>query len=165
MKNPVIIMPNNIYCDQCGGPIGQDQKFCERCGNQLLTAHDSPLAPKTPHHSENILPSEKVPKGLLDPVQMNYVIEEKFWEWGSGSIYNESGQQIGKMNRKLLTIREKIELRELDERVVASIHRKLVAIRPTYTLKDENEQFLGHFEKLCLTFFIRNSTLKIPQEI
>jgi uncharacterized protein YxjI len=155
-------MPDNIYCDQCGGPIGQDQKFCERCGTRLFTAHDSLIAPKTPHHSENILASEKVPIGLLDPVQMNYVIEEKFWECGSRTIYNESGQPIGKVNRKLLPIREIIELRELDERVVASIYRKLVAIRPTYILKDENEQILGHFEKTLLNILHPKFNLKNP---
>ena len=40
---------------------------------------------------------------LLDPKRNYYVLKEKLWDWGSGDIYDEKGNTIGKMKRKLLS--------------------------------------------------------------
>ena len=155
-------MTENTYCDQCKGPIDQDQKYCERCGAQQPTVLKSSLSPDNIHHIKNIRPSEQATQGLLDPCRMIYVIEENFTQGGSCIIYTETGLQIGTLNRRLLAIRDQIEIRDLDNQVVTSIHRKLVAIRPTCTLKDENEQLLGYLEKTLLNllhpkFYLKNT--------
>ena len=154
-------MSENIVCSQCGRPAQPGQKFCESCGSQLGIVHKSSSNPSTLQNSENS-PSSNNFSGLFDPRHRNYVIKEKFWDWGSGPIFDETGLQIGKMKRKLLTIREKIDIMEVDDRVVASIHRKLIAIRPTYILKDEHEQILGSFEKTLLSLLHPKFYLKDP---
>jgi uncharacterized protein YxjI len=79
---------------------------------------------------------------------MAYVIKEKFWDWGSGPIYDASGKEIGKMHRKILSIRRRIEFQELNGTIVASIHQKLLSIRQTYDLHDgDNGPLIGRFSK------------------
>jgi len=159
-------MANNKYCSQCKEPAEQDQKYCERCGSRLPDTSGSsrtPPAPQKSQHPEKTHPTEKISFGLLDPCQLSYVIKEHFLEGGSSPIYNDSGQHIGKIQRKLQAIRENIEMLELDDTIVASVHRKLVAIRPTFALKDGNEKLLGHFEKTLLNLLHPKFYLKNPQ--
>ena len=53
-------------------------------------------------------------ESLLNPDRNYYVIKEKLWDWGSGDIYDESGATIGRMKRKLLSLRAEITVDEPD---------------------------------------------------
>ncbi len=52
--------------------------------------------------------------------------------------------------RLFLSLRARIELKELDGTLSAQIHRKLMAIRPTYDLKDAQSIIIGRLRKAIL---------------
>ena len=143
-------MSPDIFCPQCGDKSPVGQKFCEKCGATLPTS--APAGGKAPS-PQTTMPPRAVAGGLFDPSRTYYVIKEKFWDWGSGPIYDEKGQEIGKMHRKLLSIRKRIEFQELDGTICAYIARKLIAIKPTYDLHDPDETHLGRFSKTLLSIF------------
>ncbi len=91
--------------------------------------------------------------GLIDPDREYYAIKEKFWEWGGGDIYDERGEVIGRMKRKILSLRALITLMEPDGRPVLTINRKLFALRTSYDIKDDGGNLLGRTRKKILTFF------------
>ncbi len=144
-------MTDTIHCPQCGTIAKQGQKFCESCGSEL------PQIIST-DNKQNNAPSI----GLFDPSHMNYVLQENYWDFGSGPIYDEKGNQIGKMKRKLLSLRAKIELLEMNGHIVASIQRKIIAIKPSYDLMDENEVLIARFQKTLLSVFRPKFELKDP---
>jgi uncharacterized protein YxjI len=92
-------------------------------------------------------------QGLFDPRRLGYVIKEKFWDWGSGPIYDEHGNEIGKMHRKIFSIRKRIEFMELDGSISAYIAQKLLAIKPTYDLHLPNETRIARISKTFFSFF------------
>lgn len=90
---------------------------------------------------------------LLDPNREFYLIKEKFWDWGGGDIYDERGETIGMMKRRILSLRAQIRVMEQDERTVLTINRKLLSIRASYEIKDAMENLLGRTKKKILTLF------------
>jgi uncharacterized protein YxjI len=127
------------FCAKCGDPLEPGQKFCEKCG-AVVEGAANPV-PSTQQEASG---------GLFDPSRQYYILQEKYWSWGSGSIMDEKGQEIGKMHRKVFSIRQRIELVELDGTVSAMIHKKIVAIRPTYDLKDGQERDLARLKKTII---------------
>lgn len=87
---------------------------------------------------------------LFDPAREYYVLHEKFWDWGSGDILDETGRVIGKMHRRWFSLRAKIELQEPDGKLRAVLNRKIWSIRQTYDLKDKHERLLGRFRRAIL---------------
>jgi uncharacterized protein YxjI len=168
-------MAQQIYCPQCGNPSPLGQKFCEKCGGKLpqtlpkgnpqeMAASQATQMPQTvipptstsmPLTSMPMPPNQNYPArgGLFDPSHNFYVLKEKFWDWGSGPIYDERGQQIGKMHRKIFSIRKRIEFQEMDGSVSAFIAMKLVAIRPTYDLHTTDEIRIARISKPLLSIF------------
>jgi len=90
---------------------------------------------------------------LLDAERQYYVVKEKFWGRGSGDIYDETGATIGKMDRKVFSMRATIEVTEADGAGLFTVNKKLVSIRPSYDIKDESEELLGRTKKKFLSFF------------
>lgn len=164
-------MPQTIYCSQCGDPSPMGQNFCEKCGSRLPTTDpmENPQETAAPQNTQNFSPtSHQTPhmnytsRGLFDPNHMSYVLKEKYWDFGSGPIYDTAGRQIGSMKRKLLSIRSRIELYEANGQLAGAINRKLIAIKPTYTLHDEYDNIIGRFEKTLLSlihpkFYLKDS--------
>ena len=92
-------------CPNCGAPAKADEQFCEQCGTILpvITLGDR--------------------SRIFDLTRMEYVIKQKFWNWGNGPIFDAEGNEIGKIFRKILSIRHCIEFQELEGTISASIEK------------------------------------------
>jgi len=93
------------------------------------------------------------PGGLFDLNRNYYVLKEKYWDWGSGDILDEKNQPIGRMKRIILSIRRRVELRELDGTVVATIHSKIISARGAQDLKTPDGQMIARIKKKILSLF------------
>lgn len=101
------------------------------------------------------------PMGLFDPSHRFYIIKEKFWDWGSGPIYDEHGWPIGKMHRVLLSLRKRIEFQEMDGRIIAYIAKKLVSLNPfVYDLHTPDDVRIARLSKTILSIFRPRFELK-----
>ena len=89
---------------------------------------------------------------LLDPKRNYYVLKEKLWDWGSGDIYDEKGNTIGKMKRKLLSLRKQITVSDFDNKEILTVNRKIASVRKTYEIKDMDDKILGRTNKKIMSF-------------
>jgi uncharacterized protein YxjI len=90
----------------------------------------------------------------LSSPRVNYfILKEKWWDWGGGDIYNEKGMPIGKMHRKVISLRALTEVTEMDGTLVFTINKKLVSIRASYMIKDAQGNILGRTNRKILTLF------------
>ncbi len=85
--------------------------------------------------------------GLFDLNRDYYILKEKYWDWGSGEILDEKNEVIGRMKRKILSIKRKVELLELDGTLSASIHAKLISARNAQDLKDAQGNLIARIKK------------------
>jgi uncharacterized protein YxjI len=64
-----------------------------------------------------------------------YLIRERFFRLGEDSdITDEQGRLVLHVDGKVLSLRNRLVLRNPDGREVAQVQRKLVAMRPTYEI-------------------------------
>jgi uncharacterized protein YxjI len=64
-----------------------------------------------------------------------YLIRERFFRLGEDSdITDEHGQPVLQVDGKVLSLRNRLVLRDPEGREVAQVQRKLVAMRPTYQI-------------------------------
>ncbi len=82
-----------------------------------------------------------------------FVLKEKWWDWGSGDIYDGKGIPVGKMHRKVVSLRALTEVTETDGTLVFTVNRKIVSIRASYIIKDAQENTLGRTNRKILTLF------------
>jgi uncharacterized protein YxjI len=94
-----------------------------------------------------------VERGLLSPGVNYFVLKEKWWDWGSGDIYDEKGMPVGKMHRKVISLRALTEVTETDGTLAFTVNKKLVSIRASYMLKDAQGNMLGRTNRKILTLF------------
>ncbi|MHA1821773.1 MAG: LURP-one-related family protein [Promethearchaeota archaeon] len=151
------------FCPKCGDPVEPGQNFCEKCGYDLRQVNSSGaqnvVASVSPSSTSTVSSGS-----LFDPSRNYYILQEKYWDWGSGPIMDEKGQKIGEMHRKVFSLRAKIEFRELDGTVSAAIHKKIIAIKPTYDLKDPQENLLARLSKTVFSVFRPKFYLENPQK-
>ena len=88
---------------------------------------------------------------LLDPDRNYYVLKEKLWDWGGGDIYDERGQTIGKMKRKILSLRSEITISEPNGSPELTVNKKIVSLRRSYEIKDHQGNLLGITKKKILS--------------
>ena len=143
------------YCSECGEELkSADQKFCEQCGAEIhLIKEEKVKRTENTATKPSQIPTYSRPGGLFDLNRTHYVLKEKYWDWGSGDILDDKGQIIGKMHRKIFSIRKKIELLEVDGTVAATIHAKLISARGAQDLKTPDGQLIARIKKKILTFF------------
>jgi uncharacterized protein YxjI len=133
------------FCQYCGARLKAGANFCNACGNPVREYQAAP-GPTTSVQPQPIVTSTV--KSLFDPHRRYYTVKREWWTWGSGEIYDERGMVIGHMNRRVFSIREAIEFREADNRTTSAlIHRKLMAIRDTFEIKDSREQLLARVKQ------------------
>jgi uncharacterized protein YxjI/ribosomal protein L40E len=88
---------------------------------------------------------EEVPASafLFDENRLYYVFDRSWWGFGEGSFYDEKGNIIGHMYRRILTVRRSIEFRETDNTTVSAVlHRKLAAL-DTMEIEDGRQLHLA----------------------
>ncbi len=90
---------------------------------------------------------------LLSPEVNYYVLKEKWWDWGGGDIYDDAGASVGKMHRRVISLRAFTEVTEGDGTLVFTVNKKLVSIRPSYMIKDADGILLGRTNRKILTLF------------
>jgi uncharacterized protein YxjI len=134
-----------MYCQNCGAEIKEpNQNFCQNCGSELKATIE--LVPSSPQVSSKN-------GGLFDINRNYYILKEKYWDWGSGDILDENNQIIGRMHRKIFSIRKKVEIMEPDGTVVATIHAKILSARGAQDLKTPDEVLIARIKKKILSFF------------
>ncbi|MHA1150813.1 MAG: LURP-one-related family protein [Promethearchaeota archaeon] len=159
-----------MHCPNCGIKVNKEgQRFCEHCGTELpvIASLSSSQAPENLSYINQTqdapYASYNVPGGLFDINRNYYIFKEKMWDMGSGDILDENGNLIGKMKRKILSIRRRVSLLELDGTVSAVIHAKIISARGAQELKDPEGNLIAKIKKKILSFFKPKFYLEDPE--
>ena len=93
---------------------------------------------------------------------MRYVIREKFFHLGEDSeITDESGRTVFQVDGKVLTLRDRLVIRDTAGNEVAGVQRRLIALRPTYEIEIGGER-AAQVRKHFFTPFRDRYTIDIP---
>ena len=91
-----------------------------------------------------------------------YVIRERFFRLGEDSdITDEQGRPVLQVDGKVLSLHDRLVLRDPTGREVAEVHRRLVALRPTYQIS-VGGQDVAEVRKHLFTPFGDRFTIDIP---
>ena len=91
-----------------------------------------------------------------------YLIRERFFRLGEDSdITDEQGHPVLQVDGKVLTLHDRLVLRDPAGREVAQVHRRLVALRPTYQISAGGQE-VAEVRKHFLTPFRDRFTIDIP---
>jgi uncharacterized protein YxjI len=91
-----------------------------------------------------------------------YVIRERFFHFGDDfDITDETGRRVFEVDGKVLTLRNRLVLRDPSGRQVAQVARKLVALRPSYEISTGREH-AAVVRKSFFTPFRDRFTIDIP---
>jgi uncharacterized protein YxjI len=90
-----------------------------------------------------------------------YVIREKMFRLGEDSdITDESGQPVLHVDGKVLSLHNRLILRDPDGREAAQVHRKLAALRPTYEITIDGKN-VAEVRKHLFTAFHERFTIDV----
>ncbi len=93
---------------------------------------------------------------------MRYVIRERFFRLGEDSdITDESGQPVLHVDGKVMTLRDRLVIRDPAGQEVANVHRKLIALRPTYEITVAGRE-VAEVRKHFFTPFRDSFTIDVP---
>ena len=93
---------------------------------------------------------------------MRYMIREKFFRLGEDStIMNEAGQPVFEVDGKVLSLHDRLIVRDLAGNEVVNVHRRLLTLRPTYEITRGGET-LATFRKHFFSPFVDRFTVDIP---
>jgi uncharacterized protein YxjI len=91
-----------------------------------------------------------------------YLIRERFFRLGEDSdITDEHGRPVLHVDGKVLSLRDRLVLRDPEGREVAQVQRKLVAMRPTYQVAVAGEE-AAEVRKHLFTPFRDRFTIDVP---
>jgi uncharacterized protein YxjI len=91
-----------------------------------------------------------------------YVIRERFFRLGEDSeITDDRGRPVLHVDGKVLSLHDRLVLRDPSGNQVASVHRKLVALRPTYQVTIGGEE-AAEVRKHLFTPFGDRFTIDVP---
>jgi uncharacterized protein YxjI len=91
-----------------------------------------------------------------------YLIRERFFRLGEDSdITDEQGRPVLHVDGKVLSLRNRLVLRDPQGREVAQVRRKLVALRPTYRISLAGEE-AAEVRKHLFTPFVDRFTIDVP---
>jgi uncharacterized protein YxjI len=91
-----------------------------------------------------------------------YLIRERFFRLGEDSdITDEQGRPVLHVDGKVLSLRNRLIIRDPEGREVAQVHRKLAALRPTYRVTIGSEE-AAEVRKRLFTPFGDRFTIDVP---
>jgi uncharacterized protein YxjI len=91
-----------------------------------------------------------------------YVVRERFFHLGDDfDITDEDGAPVLHVDGKLFSPRNRLVIEDLDGREVASVHRHLVALRPTYEIRVDGQP-AAEVRKHFFTPFTERFTIDVP---
>jgi uncharacterized protein YxjI len=91
-----------------------------------------------------------------------YVIREKFFSIGDDfDVLDEHGTKLLHVDGKVLSVRNKVVIEDPAGNEVASVHRHLVALRPTYEISIGGEK-AAEVRKKLFTPFRDSFTIDVP---
>ena len=91
-----------------------------------------------------------------------YLIRERFFRLGEDSdITDDHGRPVLRVDGKVLSLHDRLVLRDPEGREVAQVRRKLVAMRPTYQIVVGGEQ-AAEVRKHLFTPFHDRFTIDVP---
>jgi uncharacterized protein YxjI len=91
-----------------------------------------------------------------------YVIREKMFHLAEDSdITNESGELVLRVEGKIMSLHQRLILRDPAGREVAQVHRKLAALRPTYEITIDGKN-VAEVRQHWFTPFRERLTIEVP---
>jgi uncharacterized protein YxjI len=91
-----------------------------------------------------------------------YAIRERFFDLGDDfDITDDQGRKVFHVDGKVLSVRNRLVIEDAAGREVASVHRHLVAIRPTYEVTIGGEK-AAEVRKALFTPFREKFTIDVP---
>jgi uncharacterized protein YxjI len=91
-----------------------------------------------------------------------YVIRERFFSIGDDfDVLDEHGNKLLHVDGKVFSVRNKVVIEDLNGDEVASVHRHLVALRPTYEIRIGGEK-AAEVRKKLFTPFREKFTIDVP---
>jgi uncharacterized protein YxjI len=91
-----------------------------------------------------------------------YLIRERFFRLGEDSdISDEQGRPVFHVDGKVLSLRNRLVIRDPEGREVAQVHRKLASLRPTYKVTIGGEE-AAEIRKRMFTPFGDRFTIDVP---
>ncbi|WP_250008895.1 LURP-one-related/scramblase family protein [Actinoplanes sp. M2I2] len=91
-----------------------------------------------------------------------YVIRERFFSIGDDfDVLDEHGAKLLHVDGKVFSVRNKVVIEDPSGQEVASLHRHLVALRPTYEIRIGGEK-AAEVRKKLFTPFREKFTIDVP---
>jgi uncharacterized protein YxjI len=91
-----------------------------------------------------------------------YVIRERFFHIGDDfDVLDEHGNQVLHVDGKVFSLRNRVVIEDPSGQEVASVHRHLVALRPTYEIQIGGEK-VAEVRKHLFTPFHDRFTIDVP---
>jgi uncharacterized protein YxjI len=93
---------------------------------------------------------------------MRYLIRERFFRLGEDSeVTDEHGRPVLEVDGKVLSLHDRLVLRDPEGAEVAQVRRKLVALRPTYEISVAGQE-VAEVRKHLFTPFRDRFTIDVP---
>ncbi|WP_430503059.1 LURP-one-related/scramblase family protein [Micromonospora trifolii] len=94
--------------------------------------------------------------------RLMFVIKERFFSIGDDfDVLDEHGTKVFHVDGKVLSVRNKVVIEDAAGHEVATLHRHLVALRPTYEIRIGGEK-AAEVRKKLLTPFRDKFTIDVP---
>jgi uncharacterized protein YxjI len=91
-----------------------------------------------------------------------YLIRERLFAFGEDAdITDENGNLVLQVDGKMLSLRDRLVVRDPSGREVAEVKRRLAAMRPTYQISVAGEE-VAKVRKQLFTPFVDRYTIDIP---
>ncbi|GAA0448943.1 hypothetical protein Ade02nite_57790 [Paractinoplanes deccanensis] len=91
-----------------------------------------------------------------------YVIKERFFSIGDDfDVEDENGNRVFHVDGKVFSVRNRVVIEDVNGDEVASVHRHLVALRPTYEIRIGGEK-AAEVRKKLFTPFRDKFTIDVP---
>ncbi|MEU4690802.1 LURP-one-related family protein [Actinoplanes sp. NPDC023714] len=91
-----------------------------------------------------------------------FVIKERFFSIGDDfDVLDENGAKVYHVDGKVFSVRNRVVIEDVAGTEVASVHRHLVALRPTYEIRIGGEK-AAEVKKKLFTPFREKFTIDVP---